>query len=78
VAAERALVHTLRAGHGWRDVFLDAPERTWTYPRGKGGYRLDHVIVKGVETRARAYAHEWRLEGLSDHSGVVVDVGSEA
>jgi exonuclease III len=73
-AAERALVHTLRAEHGWQDAFLDAPERTWTYPGNKGGWRLDHVLTKGVEVAARAYAHEWRIEGLSDHSAIVVDV----
>jgi endonuclease/exonuclease/phosphatase family metal-dependent hydrolase len=74
VAAERALVYTLRAEHGWTDLFLDAPERTWQYPRFKGGYRLDHVLVKGVESRARAYAHEWRLATMSDHSALVVDL----
>jgi exonuclease III len=74
VAAERALVHTLRAEHGWTDVFLDAPERTWTFPGNKGGWRLDHALVRGVEVTARAYAHEWRLSGLSDHSAVIVDV----
>ena len=74
VDAERALVHTLRDRHGWHDAFLDGPERTWTYPQGKGGYRLDHALTKGVEVVARTYAHEWRLSGLSDHSAVIVDV----
>ena len=75
-AAERALVHTLRAEHGWTDAFLagGAAERTWFYPGGKGGYRLDHLLVRGVEVRAQAYAHEWRLSGLSDHSAVVADL----
>jgi exonuclease III len=73
-AAERALVHTLRADHGWTDAFLDGPERTWTYPGNKGGWRLDHVLVKGVEIAARAYAHDWRLTGLSDHSALVADI----
>ena len=74
VAAERALVHTLRDRHGWLDAFLDAPERTWTFPQNKGGWRLDHALTKDVEVRAKAYAHEWRLSGLSDHSAVIVDV----
>ena len=78
VDAERALVHTLRDRHGWTDVFLDQPERTWTYPQNKGGWRLDHVLVKGVEVTAKAYAHEWRLSGLSDHSATVVDVATPA
>jgi exonuclease III len=73
-AAESALVHTLRAEHGWTDPFLEAPERTWTFPRNKGGWRLDHVLVKGVEVTARAYLHEWRLEGLSDHSALLADI----
>ena len=75
-AAERALVYTLRAGHGWRDAFLDAPERTWTFANDKGGWRLDHLLVKGVEVTARAYAHEWRRSGLSDHSAIVADVAA--
>jgi endonuclease/exonuclease/phosphatase family metal-dependent hydrolase len=73
-AAESALVHTLRAEHGWTDPFLEAPERTWTFPRNKGGWRLDHVLVKGLDVTARAYLHEWRLEGLSDHSALLADI----
>lgn len=73
-SAERALVHTLRDRHGWQDAFLDQPERTWTYPGNRGGWRLDHALVKDVEVVAKAYAHEWRLSGLSDHSAVLLDV----
>jgi endonuclease/exonuclease/phosphatase family metal-dependent hydrolase len=74
VAAERALVQTLKLEHGWRDAFEGGFERTWQYPRFQGGYRLDHCLVKDVEVTARAYAHDWRLDGLSDHSAVVVDL----
>ena len=73
-AAESALVHTLRAEHGWTDPFLAAPERTWTFPHDKGGWRLDHVLVKGVEVTGRAYLHDWRLAGLSDHSALLADI----
>ena len=73
-AAERALVHTLRAEHGWADAFLDAPERTWTFANDRGGWRLDHLLTKGVDVTARAYAHDWRRSGLSDHSAIVADV----
>jgi endonuclease/exonuclease/phosphatase family metal-dependent hydrolase len=73
-AAESALVYTLRAEHGWQDPFLEAPERTWTFPRNKGGWRLDHVLVKGVEVTARAYLHDWRIAGLSDHSALLADI----
>jgi exonuclease III len=73
-AAERALVFTLRDAHGWRDAFLDAPERTWTFKDDRGGWRLDHLLHKGVTVSARAYAHDWRRSGLSDHSAVVADL----
>jgi exonuclease III len=73
-AAERALVHTLRAEHGWADAFGDAPERTWTFPGDKGGWRLDHVLTKGLDVVARAYVHEWRRGGLSDHSALIADI----
>ena len=73
-AAERSLVYTLRAEDGYADAFLDAPERTWTFPQNRGGWRLDHLIVKGVEVAARSYEHGWRLDGLSDHSAVVADL----
>lgn len=73
-AAEASLVHTLRAGHGWRDAFLDRPERTWTFKDDRGGWRLDHLLTKGVTVSERAYAHEWRRAGLSDHSAIVADV----
>jgi exonuclease III len=76
-AAERALVHTLRAEHGWADAFLDDPQRTWTFKDDRGGWRLDHLLVKGVEVASRAYAHEWRRSGLSDHSAVVAEVAPE-
>ena len=77
-AAERALVYTLRAEHGFEDAFLAAPERTWTFANDKGGWRLDHLLVKGVDVTARAYAHEWRRSGLSDHSAIVADVATRA
>ena len=77
-AAESALVYTLRVEHGWRDEFLDQPERTWTFAQNRGGWRLDHLLTKGVTVTARAYAHEWRLDGLSDHSAIVADLHSGA
>jgi len=77
-AAEAALVYTLRERHGWRDEFLDRPERTWTFADDRGGWRLDHLLTKDVTTTARAYAHDWRRSGLSDHSAIVADVQSGA
>jgi exonuclease III len=78
VAAEKALVLGLRE-HGYVDAFralhgYEEREPSWTYPRGGGGYRIDHVLVRGLEPVAAAYAHDWRVAGLSDHSALVVDL----
>ena len=78
VAAEEALVVGLR-DHGYVDAFralhgYGERHPSWTYPRGGGGYRLDHVLVRGLEPVAAAYAHDWRSAGLSDHSALVVDL----
>ena len=78
-AAERALVWGLRQ-QGWVDCFRELNgyehrEASWTFPHG-GGWRLDHVLAIGMEPVAAAYAHEWRLAGLSDHSALVVDFGT--
>ena len=77
-AAERALVRTLR-DVGWVDAYRSLHgygERaaSWTFAQDRGGWRLDHVLVEGLEPVAAAYAHEWRRAGLSDHSALVVDV----
>jgi exodeoxyribonuclease III len=77
-AAERSLVHGLRE-RGWVDAFralhgYGAREASWTFPRDRGGWRLDHVLVQGLRPLAAAYAHEWRRAGLSDHSALVVDL----
>jgi endonuclease/exonuclease/phosphatase family metal-dependent hydrolase len=77
-AAEQALVVGLRP-HGYVDAFralhgYAEREPSWVYPRGGGGYRIDHVLVRGLEPVAAAYAHDWRAAGLSDHSALVVDL----
>jgi exodeoxyribonuclease III len=77
--AERALVHGLRAEHGWVDAFrslsgYEHREASWTFQHDRGGWRLDHVLALGLEPQAAAYAHEWRRDGLSDHSALVVDL----
>lgn len=76
--AERALVRGLR-DHGWIDAFralhgYSAREASWTFARDRGGWRLDHVLVRGLEPVASAYAHDWRRAGLSDHSALVADL----
>jgi exodeoxyribonuclease-3 len=76
--AERALVRGLR-DHGWVDAFRSLHgygerEASWTFARDRGGWRLDHVLVHGLEPIASAYAHDWRRVGLSDHSALIVDL----
>lgn len=62
-----------RAVHGW-----EARDRSWTYPNG-GGYRLDHLLVRGARRiGAAAYAHELRVAGLSDHSALVAEIAFAA
>jgi exonuclease III len=73
--AERALVRDL----GWTDAFRALhgyAERSasWTFQHDRGGWRLDHVLVSGLEPVAAAYAHDWRRAGLSDHSALIVDL----
>jgi exonuclease III len=74
-AAERALVKDL----GWIDAYRSLHgyghrSASWTYAHDRGGWRLDHVLVSGLEPRAAEYAHEWRRAGLSDHSALVVEL----
>jgi exonuclease III len=78
-AAERALVHDLRAIHGWTDAYRTLHgygdrSASWTFTGDKGGWRLDHLLVRGLEPVACSYAHEWRRAGLSDHSALVADL----
>jgi exonuclease III len=77
-AAERALVHGLRE-RGWLDAYralhgYGDRSASWTFANDRGGWRLDHVLVHGIEPVASSYAHEWRRAGLSDHSALVVDL----
>jgi exonuclease III len=74
-AAELALVRGLEE-HGFRDAFrtlhgYENREPTWEWPRWGGGYRLDHLVVSAeVEVTRCEYRHDWRREGLSDHSAL--------
>jgi endonuclease/exonuclease/phosphatase family metal-dependent hydrolase len=73
-AAELGLVAGL-AAHGYVDAFraahgYGARDRSWMYANGKFGYRLDHVLTRGLAIEACAYEHGPREAGLSDHSAV--------
>jgi exonuclease III len=77
--AELALIKGLEP-FGFRDAFreLHGPERrelSWEWPRWGGGYRLDHLIVsKELDVRRVTYLHEWREQGLSDHSPLFAEL----
>jgi endonuclease/exonuclease/phosphatase family metal-dependent hydrolase len=49
-------------------------DRSWLYPHGKTGYRLDHILVRDLEVRACEYEHGWRDRRLSDHAGMWADL----
>jgi endonuclease/exonuclease/phosphatase family metal-dependent hydrolase len=34
------------------------------------GYRLDHVLVRGLEVEECEYRHDWRDAKLSDHAAI--------
>jgi len=81
--AERALVSGLPRDHGWVDAFRSLHgygerEASWTFPEDRGGWRLDHVLLRGLRPVASAYAHDWRRAGLSDHSALVCDLVDDA
>jgi endonuclease/exonuclease/phosphatase family metal-dependent hydrolase len=62
---EHGYVDAFRAVHGY-----GARDRSWMYANRKMGYRLDHVLARGLEPIASGYEHGWREAGLSDHSGM--------
>jgi endonuclease/exonuclease/phosphatase family metal-dependent hydrolase len=67
--AEAGYDDAFRAVHGYL-----RRDRSWVYPNGKMGYRLDHVLVRGLAVAACEYEHGWRDAGLSDHAAVWADL----
>jgi exonuclease III len=73
--AELLLIEELPA-RGWKDAFralhgYGARDRSYMFANRKFGWRLDHIVVSpGIEPVACEYVHEWREQGLSDHSGM--------
>jgi endonuclease/exonuclease/phosphatase family metal-dependent hydrolase len=50
-------------------------ELSWQCPRWGGGYRLDHLVVsQQIAMSDIGYLHDWRLEGLSDHSPLLARI----
>lgn len=74
--AELALIRGLEP-YGFRDAYrlihgYDLRELSWKWSRWKGGYRLDHLIVSAsVNVQSCHYHHQWRKDGLSDHSALI-------
>jgi exonuclease III len=73
-AAEVAMVTGLLE-YGYVDAFrvlhgYSRRDRSWVYPHGKMGYRLDHILVRGLSVEACEYRHDWRVRGLSDHAAM--------
>jgi exonuclease III len=74
--AELALVRGLEP-YGFHDAYrlfhgYDVRELSWEWPRWKGGYRLDHLVVSAsVAVKSCRYEHQWRNDGLSDHSALI-------
>ena len=65
--------------HGYIDAFRDLHgyarrDRSWLYPHRETGYRLDHIIVRGLAVAACEYEHAWRDAGLSDHAAMWADL----
>jgi exonuclease III len=68
--AELGFTDAFRAVHGYANR-----EPSWTWPRTGGGWRLDHVFASAELTvEAARYHHQWRDDGLSDHSALEADV----
>jgi endonuclease/exonuclease/phosphatase family metal-dependent hydrolase len=57
----------------FRVAHPDVTEATWV-PRGRseeGGRRLDHIFATSdLAVRSCRHIHEWRRQGLSDHSAI--------
>jgi exodeoxyribonuclease III len=79
--AELGLTGPALAVHGFADAFravngFGPRDASWWWKnRGRtGGFRLDHVFVRGLSPSACWYAHELREGGISDHSAIVAEV----
>jgi exonuclease III len=77
--AELSLIRGL-GPYGFRDAYrsvrgYEQRELSWEWPRWKGGYRLDHLLLSGPwQPTSCCYLHQLRTSGLSDHSPLRVDL----
>jgi exonuclease III len=65
---ELGFTDAFRALHGYA-----SKEPSWVWRHG-GGWRLDHVFAAGLDVLASTYHHDWRDDGLSDHSALEADL----
>ena len=68
------MIRCLRCLRLWPAERYAERQASWTFAHDRGGWRLDHVLVRGLRPVAGAYAHDWRRAGLSDHSPLIVDL----
>jgi exonuclease III len=70
--AELSLIRGLESC-GFHDALLcKRGEFSWEWPRWGGGYRLDHLLLRECTGVCECYyEHQWRKEGLSDHSALI-------
>jgi exodeoxyribonuclease-3 len=63
----------------WRVRHGKAREFSWISARSGHGFRYDHALVSAPlnpQVKEVRYLHHLREEGLSDHSALVVELGS--
>lgn len=61
----------------FRHLHGNVKEYSW-YSHQGNGYRYDHTYISGEVlpiVKSCYYLHEWREEGLSDHSPMMVEIG---
>jgi exonuclease III len=59
----------------WRHVHRDRIEHTWC--RTEKSYRIDHALVSAsllARVRDCRYSHQERIDGVSDHSVLLVEI----
>ncbi len=84
-SAELGVVPGLR-DLGYADAFrtlhgYEAKEPSWTWRQiagHGGGWRLDHIFASHLTPEACHYHHDWRDQGLSDHSALEADLEPDA
>jgi exodeoxyribonuclease-3 len=69
---ELGFADAFRAVHGY-----ESKEPSWVWSHG-GGWRLDHIFASGLSVVASTYHHDWRDNGLSDHSAFEADLRTAA